>query len=122
MSKSVADLAVFGATPAEEFRFRPDEAKVLSGSPDQAAWNYYAEETGQFSSGVWESRPGTWRVAFTEHEFCHLLSGVVVVRDDRGGERVFRAGDTFVMPAGFTGTWEVVETARKLYATFEPKG
>lgn len=122
MSKSVADLAVFGTTPAEELRFRPDEAKILSGSPDQAAWNHYADASGQFSSGVWEGRPGAWRVAYTEHEFCHLLAGVVVVRDDGGGERTFRAGDTFVMPAGFTGTWEVVEAARKLYAIFEPKG
>jgi uncharacterized cupin superfamily protein len=47
------------------------------------------------------------------------MSGLVVVRDEAGGERTFRAGDSFVMPAGFVGTWEVVETARKLYATFE---
>lgn len=118
--KTVADLAHFGRTPAEEFPIRPDPAKVISGAPDQVAWNHFTDATGRFSAGVWEGRPGRWRVSFTENEFCHLLSGVVVVRDDAGGEATFRAGDSFVMPAGFVGSWEVVETARKLYAVYEP--
>ena len=32
----------------------------------------------------------------------------------------FRPGDSFVVPAGFEGTWEVLEEAEKLYAIFEP--
>src|SRR3954471_23540212 len=117
MSITIANLAVFGETPSEEFTIRPDADRILPGSPDQTAWNYFTDRTGQFSAGIWEGRPGTWKVVFTENEFCHLLSGVVVVRDGAGGERTLRAGDSFVMPAGFTGTWDVVETARKLYAT-----
>lgn len=118
--KTVADLARFGHTPAEEIQIRPDPAKVISGTPDQVAWNHFTDATGRFSAGVWEGQPGRWRVSFTENEFCHLLSGVVVVSDEEGGEAVFRAGDSFVMPAGFVGAWEVVQTARKLYATYEP--
>ncbi len=118
-AKTVADLARFGVTPADEIPIRPDPAKVLSGAPEQTAWNHFTDATGQFSAGLWEGRPGRWKVSFTENEFCHLLSGVVVVRDEAGGEVTFRAGDSFVMPARFVGTWEVVETARKLYATFE---
>jgi uncharacterized cupin superfamily protein len=30
------------------------------------------------------------------------------------------AGDSFVVPAEFEGTWEVLEPAVKLYAIFEP--
>ena len=33
--------------------------------------------------------------------------------------RTFRAGDAFVSPAGFTGTWEIVEPAKKFYAYYE---
>lgn len=119
MSIAIADVAVFGETPPEEFTIRPDADRILAGSPDQTAWNFFTDRTGQFSTGIWEGAPGVWRVTFTENEFCHLMSGVVVVRDEAGGERTFRAGSSFVMPAGFVGTWEVVETARKLYATFE---
>ena len=119
MSITIADLAVFGETSSEEITIRPDADRILAGSPDQTAWNYFTDQTGQFSAGIWEGAPGVWRVNFTENEFCHLMSGIVVVRDETGGERTFRAGSSFVMPAGFTGTWEVVERARKLYATFE---
>lgn len=122
MPNSVVDIAVFGATDHEEVEIRPDAARILAGSPDQMAWNYFTDATGRFSAGVWEGRPGTWRVSYTENEFCHLLSGLVVLRDGEGGERVLRAGDSFVIPAGFVGTWEVLETARKLYAAYEPGG
>jgi uncharacterized cupin superfamily protein len=44
---------------------------------------------------------------------------VRIVGDD-GSESVFGAGDSFVIPAGFTGIWEVLEPARKLYAVYEP--
>jgi uncharacterized cupin superfamily protein len=33
--------------------------------------------------------------------------------------RRYGAGDAFVSPAGFTGTWEVREHARKHYAIYE---
>ena len=62
---------------------------------------------------------GRWRVVFTESEFCHLLAGVIVVTGDDGSERMFRAGDAFVSPAGFTGIWDVREPARKYYAIYE---
>ena len=62
---------------------------------------------------------GTWRVVFPESEFCHLLEGVIVVRGDDGSETTFKAGDAFLTPSGFTGTWEIVEPAKKLYASYE---
>ncbi|HYE51440.1 MAG TPA: cupin domain-containing protein [Azospirillaceae bacterium] len=106
-------------TEPAETRYRPDAGKILSGDPEQSVRNHYASADGRFNVGVWEGKPGTWRVAFTETEFCHLLSGKVVVTADDGTARTFTAGDAFVMPSGFTGTWEVVETARKLYAVYE---
>jgi len=99
--------------------YRPDAAKVLSGDPAQAVVNGFASADGRFNCGVWSGQPGCWRVRFTETEFCHLLEGMVVVTAADGTARTFRAGDAFVMPAGFEGTWEVVEPARKLYAVYE---
>jgi len=38
------------------------------------------------------------------------------------GERSeFGPGDSFVIPAGYAGTWETIEDCRKLYAIFEPQ-
>jgi hypothetical protein len=33
----------------------------------------------------------------------------------------FSAGDSFVVPAGFEGTWEVLEESVKLYAIFDAR-
>ena len=57
---------------------------------------------------------------YTEHEFCHLLAGRVRLVDAAGIEAMFGPGESFVIPAGFEGLWEVLEPARKLYAVYEP--
>ena len=92
---------------------------MISGDAAQNAINVFASADGRFNSGIWESAPGKWRVVCPESEFCHLLAGVIVITSDDGSIATFRAGDAFVSPAGFTGTWEVVETAKKFYAIYE---
>lgn len=99
--------------------FSPDPSRMVEGDGRQAVVNQFASADGRFNCGVWSSTPGIWRVAFTENEFCHLLEGVVTVTPDGGTPQTFRAGDAFVMPAGFQGTWAVVEAARKYYAVYE---
>lgn len=103
----------------EPERFRPAADRIIKGDPAQAAWNLFSSPDGRFHSGIWECNVGEWRVVFTESEFCHLLAGTIIVRGDDGSQSTFRAGDAFVSPAGFTGTWEVVEPARKYYALYE---
>jgi uncharacterized cupin superfamily protein len=103
----------------EPQRYHPPAERIISGDPAQSATNLFQSADGRFNSGIWECQPGKWRVVFTESEFCHLLAGVIVVRGDDGSERTFKAGDAFVSPAGFTGTWEVLEPAKKFYAFYE---
>ncbi len=107
-----------GQLPAPE-TFRPPSDLILGGDPAQSAINLFQSADGRFSSGIWECQPGTWRVVFSESEFCHLLAGIIIVTGDDGSVTTFKAGDAFVSPAGFTGTWQVVETARKYYAFYE---
>ncbi len=99
--------------------YRPDAAKIVSGDPLQSVANLFASADGRFNCGEWTGAVGCWRVQFTENEFCHLLEGVVIVTDESGHAQRFQAGDAFVMPAGFVGTWETVEPARKFYAVYE---
>lgn len=99
--------------------YRPPAERILSGDPVQTAWNLFTSADGRFHSGVWESQPGKWRCVFTESEFCQILKGVLIVTGDDGQTVTYKAGDAFVSPAGFTGTWEVVETVRKHYAFYE---
>lgn len=99
--------------------YRPPADRILAGDPAQRALNLYASSDGRFNCGVWQAERGTWRVIFTESEFCYLISGCIIVTSDLGTVTTYRAGDAFVSPAGFTGTWEIVEPAKKYYAFYE---
>jgi len=92
---------------------------LISGEPRLTAWNYYADPSQQFFAGVWSATRGCWRIHYTECEFCHLLQGRVALTDQNGERLEFGVGDSFVIPAGYVGTWEVIEDCRKLYAIFE---
>ena len=107
-------------TPDEASRAPVAADRLVAGQPQQAVGNAYSSQDERFHCGVWEGEAGAWRVQYTEHEFCHLLSGRVLMRGDDGSETMAAAGDSFVIPAGFEGIWEVLEPARKLYAVYEP--
>lgn len=107
-------------TPDEASRAPVAADRLVAGQPLQAVGNAYSTQDDRFHCGVWEGGVGAWRVQYTEHEFCHLLSGRVRLRGDDGTDVLLEAGQSFVVPAGFTGLWEVLETARKLYAIYEP--
>jgi uncharacterized cupin superfamily protein len=118
-AKAMPKVVSFQDPLPEPQCYRPQADRILSGDPAQAATNLFQSSDGRFNSGIWEAQRGKWRVVFNESEFCHLLSGVIVVTGDDGSQRTFRAGDAFVSPAGFTGTWEIIEPAKKLYAYYE---
>ncbi len=105
-----------GSTPEPVARER-----VVTGAPMQTIANAYSDADNAFHCGIWEGGMGAWRVSYSEHEFCHLLAGCVRLIGNDGSETTLRAGDSFVIPAGFEGIWEVLEPARKLYAVYEPR-
>lgn len=114
----------FTPVPIESRRIADDEigkpavfGAILSGQPQEIHRNLFDGDHGRFKSGVWQCTPGT--VAMKDwpyHEFCVLLSGRVIITPEGGVPREYRAGDALVLPMGFTGTWEILETVRKYYA------
>lgn len=93
--------------------------KLIAGNPKQTLWLHYTDASGQFFAGVWCSEPGKWRIAYTEEEYCHLIEGLSVITDAQGQATTVAAGESFVIPRGFTGTWEVVETTTKRFVIYE---
>ena len=108
---------VNSAGPAESSA--PAADRLVSGHPRQQLWNAFSDPDGHFHVGRWSSTEGAWKVRYTERELCHLLSGVVRLTDDKGRQRTFRAGDTFMIDKGYSGTWEVLEACSKVYAIYE---
>jgi uncharacterized cupin superfamily protein len=116
---AVPGIVSFRQSSAEPQPANPDASRLVSGNPRLTAWNYYSDPSQQFFAGIWAATRGCWRIQYTEHEFCHLLEGRVVLTSSMGERWEFGVGDSFVVPAGFAGTWEVLEDCRKLYAIFE---
>jgi len=92
---------------------RPDPARLISGDPEFTTWNL--EESDGLFCGVWQSTPGKWSFSYDEWEYCRFLEGYSIITGSDGVEHHLRAGDSFIIRPGFTGTWEVVETTRKDY-------
>ena len=116
---AVAELVKFSGHNTTPETYYIDAGKRISGNPKQSIWNHYTDPTGQFFSDEWHSEVGKWRINYTEEEFCRLLEGVSVVTDAAGNATTLRAGDSFVVPSGFSGSWEVLEPTRKLYAIYQ---
>ncbi|WP_375465875.1 cupin domain-containing protein [uncultured Methylobacterium sp.] len=96
----------------------PEKSHILSGRPRQTATYVYESPDKLFAAGIWTCEPGKFRIDFGRDEFIHLLEGVVTVTDAEGFSKTYRAGDAFVTPAGFSGTWEVVEAVKKHFTYY----
>ncbi len=101
--------------------YQPAEEKILSGNPQQSVKDAYTSPCGQFMVGEWSGEPGCWKVNYSEYEYCEILEGESIITDAEGQQKRVVTGDRFVIPAGFSGTWEVISRCRKVYVIFEAK-
>jgi len=100
-----------------ENRPAPTEG-FISGNAIRRGAQYFKDESGKFRSGVWESTPGKWKAIPEKSEFCYIIEGKVIIADSQGGEQVYQAGDAFLIPMGFDGTWEVIENTKKYFVAY----
>ena len=117
MSTSIVRLDGAVATEVSE----PPAERLIAGTPELQVSNYFTDTSQQFFAGRWSATRGKWRVRYTENELCVMTAGKVVIESTSGERMSFAAGDAFVIPSGFTGTWEVTEDCTKIYAIFEAR-
>ncbi|CAN5188205.1 cupin domain-containing protein [soil metagenome] len=66
--------------------------------------------------GVWECTPGGWEIENRKDTETMILLAGRVRLTTRGEEPVeLGTGDAFVLPRGWSGRWDVLETVRKVY-------
>jgi uncharacterized cupin superfamily protein len=118
MQHAIQRLPSDAPTSPGEVYFVP-EHKRIAGNPQQTLWMHYTDPTQQFLVGMWRSEVGAWHVHYTEEEHCHMLEGVSILTSSSGEAVTLRSGDSFVVPRGFIGTWEVVERTTKRFVMFE---
>jgi uncharacterized protein len=80
----------------------------------------YSNPSNRFRSGYWAGGVARKDIHYLKDEICFLLDGVVRLTDADGHVVTYRAGDTFVIPYGFKGTWETIEPVRKIFAIHDP--
>ena len=68
----------------------------------------------QVQVGVWEAGMGKLILDdFPFTEYVLMISGIVIVTEKDGVSMTFKAGDTFVIPKGWSGVWDVRERMKK---------
>jgi uncharacterized cupin superfamily protein len=68
----------------------------------------------QVQVGVWEAGKGKLILEnFPFTEYVLMIHGSVIVTEKDGASMVFKAGDTFVIPKGWSGVWDVQERMKK---------
>ena len=113
----MSDTAVvdFSAEPAREGKRRlgdlPD--RVIEGDPHHVTQTHFESPDGGLVAGTWISTPGKWRAFTDRDEFCMILSGHCRLINEAGEAKTFKTGDAFLIPNGFRGYWEVIETTTK---------
>lgn len=100
-------------------RFNPKPSVDPASATTVHEW--YQDTTGAFSAGFWASEITTLSVNYEEDEFCVILEGTVELTDASGHMEVYRAGESFIIPSGFTGTWRNVTPVRKFYVVHLPR-
>lgn len=96
----------------------PHTAKptALTADVTEAVAALWADAGQGIDVGIWECTPGTFTARRDDYtEVCVLLSGRVTLEVDGQDPLTLSAGDYFVTPRGWVGTWHVHETVRKVY-------
>ena len=88
------------------------------GDPERRTWVLYDNAAEGLATGIWECEPGRWRIAMGphEHELFTVLQGRCRIHAADGTVTEAGPGEAIVLPAGFEGSFEVLEPLTKTYA------
>lgn len=114
-------LTVFSRLAPEPAYDRPRPDRLVEGNPLRTTREYFQAPAGDLSAGIWSCEPGAWKIAFApgKDEFFCVIEGRLRITDADGESSAFGPGEAGVIPAGFTGTFEVLERVRKHYVVLE---
>ncbi|GAA5175693.1 cupin domain-containing protein [Niveibacterium umoris] len=100
---------------------RPRPDRLIQGNPARLTWTLHESADSLTSAGYWACEVGAWRIAFPagKEEYFHVLEGRIRIADAHGHAREFGPGEAGVIPAGFEGSFEVIEPVRKHFVVVD---
>lgn len=105
----------FDPPPSDPVVDQPRAERREVGAPRRETWTLYQHAGDGIDAGIWTCEPGRWRIEFGahQHEYFFVLEGRVRLHDAQGGFTEVGPGEAAVIPAGFQGSFEVLERVRK---------
>jgi uncharacterized protein len=87
-----------------------------SGEPMTSGRVLQAGADGLPLVGIWECTPGGWSIENRpDTETVMLLKGRARLTDADGSSTELGPGEGIVLPRGWSGRWDILETTRKFY-------
>ena len=113
-------LKLRATMPGEPEVDHPRAERLSGGNPRRDTWNVVDAPlvAGRLYCGVWCCEPGHWFIEMEpgEHELFTVLLGRCRVHAAAGGFEEIGPGEALYIPAGFRGSFEVLEPLTKTYA------
>ncbi|MBU3697680.1 cupin domain-containing protein [Dechloromonas sp.] len=115
------ELTVFSRQTPDTVIDYPRPDRLVRGNPQRLTWEHFASEHGDLSAGIWSCETGAWNIFFADgkDEFFCIISGRVRILDHQGQGGEFGPGEAGVIPAGFTGCFEVLAPVRKYFVVVD---
>jgi uncharacterized cupin superfamily protein len=108
-----------GTPLTDRFVYPP---QVPVGTFDGAYIEATVYKSGVFAGNrvaFWESEAGALRsFSFPKDEFVYVLEGTVITTETDGTKHEFHPGDTFVLPKGWAGLWDMKTHFKKMIVNF----
>ena len=97
------------------------EPLVIKGPiPLQHDHKFSTNDAKNMFVGLWDSEAlDSEMCPFPRHEFVQMLDGEVIITEEDGTTRIFKAGDTFFTPKGTVCSWKVNGYVKKFYAILD---
>ena len=98
----------------EEYPAMPAEEVLEGGTAHRGDVFFVGKE---LAVGVWEADASTLAVSepLAFDEFVTVLSGKLILTDKDGNVTECSAGESVVLPKGFSGTWQMLGDFREIY-------
>lgn len=108
-----------GQYPVPPTQHDPSDTPV-EGAQNPRAYTAFTSSDGKFTANVWECDPGTLEIKdLAIDEAIFIIDGEVHLTDKAGKTTIFRAGEGYVIPKGFTGTMYMPYPLRKYNCIYE---
>lgn len=110
-----------GQRALEKCSVVPAEA-ILSGFAEEMGDVHFETKDGALVIGTWQSTPYAEMLGYPDAtEYSVIVSGKVALTNPDGSVETFEGGESYILPAGVTVRFEVLETMRKVYVLVTEK-